>query len=247
MSLHLNQLLSKLNLNGALFALQEQIEQPGYSNMSFEDRLSLILEREILYKDNRKISRLIKEAKLRYSTASIEEICYQSKRGLDKAKLKSLQGCQFIVHRHNLLITGPTGCGKTYIACALGHQACRMGFKVKYLHLPRFMEELTIAHVDGSFPKTMMRLQQYDVLILDDFGLTGMNSSQRQDLFNLIEDRYQLKSTIITSQLPVSKWHECIGEPTIADAILDRVLENTHRIEMDGESMRKKKSTEKID
>ena len=109
------------------------------------------------------------------------------------------------------------------------------------------MEELNIAHVDGSFPKTMIRLQQYDVLILDDFGLTGINSSQRQDLFNLIEDRYQLKSTIITSQLPVSKWHECIGEPTIADAILDRVLENTHRIEMDGESMRKKKIAEKID
>lgn len=249
MSTHLVQLLSQLKLNGALQALHEQIDKPSYGNMAFEERLSLILEREILYKDNRKISRLIKDAKLRHSSAAIEEICYQSSRALDKAKLKSLQGCQFITHHHNLLITGPTGCGKTFIACALGHQACRMGYKVRYIQLSKFLEQLTIAHADGSFPKVMQHLQKYDLLILDDFGLTGMNSQQRHDLFHLVEDRYQLKSTLITSQLPVSKWHESIGEPTIADAILDRLLENAHRIEMnmEGDSMRRKKSKEKID
>lgn len=237
----LNQMLAQLKLHGAQLALAEQTEQPKFANLSFEERLSLILEREVLYKDNKRLSRLIKDAKLRHSNAAVEDICYQSKRNIDKAKLKSLQGCHFVTHNHNVLITGPTGCGKTYIACALAHQACRMGYKVRYFHMPKFFEQLNISHADGSFPKLMMQMQKYDLIILDDFGLTPMSAQQRHDIFNIIEDRYQLKSTIITSQLPVSKWHEFIAEPTMADAILDRVLENAHRLTIEGESMRKNK------
>jgi len=228
-----------LKLSGIQEAFHEQISNPKHSDLSFEERLGLLLDREILTRDNKKVTNLQRRAKLRQA-ASIEDICYKSKRGLEKAKIMALAKCDFIKHRHNILITGPTGCGKTYIACALSNQACRLGYKVRYLLLTRFLEEMSISHADGSYAKLMMQLHKYDVLILDDFGLTTINSKQRHDLFNLIEDRYQLKSTIITSQLPVAKWHEYLGEPTIADAILDRMAENAHRIELNGESMRKR-------
>ena len=149
-----------------------------------------------------------------------------------------LAKCDFVKHHQNILITGATGCGKTYLACAISNQACRLGYKARYLLLTRFLDEMSMSHADGSYSQLMMQLHKYDVLILDDFGLTAINAKQRHDLFNLIEDRYQLKSTIITSQYPVSKWHEYLGEPTIADAILDRMAENAHRIELDGDSLR---------
>lgn len=244
---NINNQLTQLRLHGAANAYREQVDHPNYNNMSFDERLSLLLERELLHKSNRRVHRLTKDAKLRHGAAAIESICYQSNRGLDKAKIKAYFSCHYVKHAHNLLITGPTGCGKTYIACALANQACRMGFKVRYLHLPKFLEQLSIAHADGSFPKLMASLQKIDLIILDDFGLTAMNPQQRHDLFNLIEDRYQIKSTMITSQLPVAKWHECIGEPTIADAILDRLFENAHRITMEGESMRRNKKSAVID
>lgn len=234
----LNQ-MTTLKLSGMLEALHEQISQPKHANLSFEDRLGLLLDREILTKENKRIKNLQKRAKLRQA-ASIEDICFQSKRGLDKASVMSLAKCDFIRHHHNLLLTGPTGCGKTYLSCAISNQACRLGFKVKYLLLPRFLEEMSMSHNDGSYIKLMTQLQKEDLLILDDFGLTSINASQRHDLFNLIEARYQLKSTIITSQLPVGKWHDYLGEPTIADAILDRITENARRIELEGGSMRKK-------
>lgn len=236
----LEQMIS-LKLSGMQEALREQLEQPKYSNLSFEDRLGLLLNRESQIRQNKKITNLQKRAKLRQA-ASIEDICFKANRGLDKAKIMSLAKCDFIRHHHNLLITGPTGCGKTYLACAISNQACRLGFKARYLLLTRFLEELTISHLDGSYAKLMAQLHKEDLLILDDYGLTPINAKQRHDLFNLIEDRYQLKSTIITSQFPVSKWHEYLGEPTIADAILDRISENAQRIEMEGESMRKSKS-----
>lgn len=231
--------MGTLKLGGMQEALREQINQPNHANLSFEDRLGLLLDRELLTKDNRRIQNLKKRAKLRQD-ASIESICFKSKRGLDKARVMSLAKCDFIRHHHNLLITGPTGCGKTYLACAISNQACRLGFKVRYLLLTRFLEEMAISHADGSYAKLMTQLHKEDLLILDDFGLTPINTTQRHDLFNLIEDRYQIRSTIITSQFPVAKWHEYLGEPTIADAILDRVSENAQRIELKGESMRKK-------
>ncbi len=231
--------MNTLKLSGMVEAMSEQISRPNHANLSFEDRLGLLLDREILTRENKRIKNLQKRAKLR-QPAFIEDICFKSKRGLDKASVMSLSKCDFIRHHHNLLITGPTGSGKTYLSCAISNQACRLGFKVRYLLLPRFLEEMAMSHADGSYKKLMAQLYKEDLLILDDFGLTPINTTQRHDLFNLIEDRYQLKSTIITSQFPVAKWHEYLGEPTIADAILDRVSENARRIQLEGESMRKK-------
>ena len=239
--------MGTLRLTGMVEAFREQIDQPKHANLAFEERLGLLLDRELLTKDNKRTQNLQRRAKFRH-TASIEGICYKNKRGLQKASVMSLAKCDFIRHHHNLLITGPTGCGKTYLACAIGNQACRLGFKVKYLLLPRFLEEMAISHADGSYGKLMNQLHKDDLLILDDFGLTSISATQRHDLFNLIEDRYQIKSTIVTSQFAIGKWHEYLGEPTIADAILDRVTENAQRIELHGESMRKnKKPQESMD
>lgn len=231
--------MGQLKMKGMQEAFCEQLNQPKHADLSFEERLGLLLDRELLLKENKRIQNLQRRAKLRQA-AAIEDISYTQKRGLEKAKIMSFAKCDFIRMHHNILVTGPTGCGKTYIACAIGNQACRLGYKVHYLLLTRFLEEITLSHADGSYKTLMAQLHKNDVLILDDFGLTSINSSQRHDLFNLIEDRYQLKSTIITSQLPVAKWHDYLGEPTIADAILDRISENAHRIELHGESMRKR-------
>jgi DNA replication protein DnaC len=236
---HLLEQMSYLKMRGMQEAFREQLSQPKHSDLTFEDRLGLLLDREIIMKDNKRIQNLQRRAKLRQA-ASIEDVCYKSNRGLEKSKIMALAKCDFIRHHQNILVTGPTGCGKTYLACAIGNQACRLGYKVHYLLLTRFLEEITLSHADGSYSGLMAQLHKEDVLILDDFGLTSINPSQRHDLFNLIEDRYQLKSTIITSQLPVAKWHEYLGEPTIADAILDRVSENAYRIELIGDSMRKR-------
>lgn len=231
--------MGQLRMSGMQEAFREQQSHPKHADLSFEDRLSLLLDREILRKENNRIQSLQRRAKLRQA-ASIEDISYKSQRGIEKSKIMALAKCNFVRHHQNVLITGSTGCGKTYLACALGNQACRLGFKTRYLLLTRFLEEMTLSHVDGSYTNLMAQLHKDDVLILDDFGLTSINAAQRHDLFNLIEDRYQIKATIITSQLPVAKWHEYLGEPTIADAILDRLTENAHRIELNGESMRKR-------
>jgi len=230
-------LLATLKLQGMLEAYCEQLQQTKHMELCFDDRLGLLLDREILIKQQRRIDNLIKRAKLRHQ-ASIEQLSFKDKR-LDKAKIMGLAKCDFIKQHHNILITGATGCGKTYLACAIAHHACRLGFKVRYLLLPRFLEQLTIAHADGSYMKLMLQLSKEDLLLLDDFGLTPMTHQQRHDLFNLVEERYQVRSTIITSQLPIAKWHDYLNEPTIADAILDRLLEYAHRVPMKGESMRK--------
>ena len=229
--------MGQLKMGGMQEAFREQQSHPKHADLSFEDRLSLLLDRELLKREANRVQNLQRRAKLRQA-ASIEDICYKSQRGMEKAKVMALAKCDFVRHHHNVLITGSTGCGKTYLACALGNQACRLGFKTRYLLLTRFLEEMAMSHADGSYAKLMAQLHKDDVLILDDFGLTSINAAQRHDLFNLIEDRYQLKATIITSQFPVSKWHEYLGEPTIADAILDRLTENSHRIELKGPSMR---------
>lgn len=237
---HLITQTTALKLQGFQQALQEQFESPNHNNLTFEERLAMLLDREIHYKENKRVTNLLKRSKLRYS-ASPEDIDFKAKRNLDRQQFLSLANCEFVNHKHNVIITGPTGCGKTYLACALGNKACRMGYKVKYLHLPKFLESLNLSHADGSFAKLEADLQKADVLILDDFGLTSMNAQQRHDLFGFIEDRYQLRSTIMTSQLPMSKWHAYLKEPTIADAIMDRLLEHLHRLELEGESMRRKK------
>jgi DNA replication protein DnaC len=236
--------LRQLKLTGMEQAFSEQLEQPPIQNLSFDERFALLVDRELSTRGNRRIANLLRQAKLRQQ-ACVEDIDYSHSRNLNKSQFASLISCDFVRQRANLIITGPTGCGKSYLACALGHQACRHGLSVKYIRLPRFLEELIIAHADGSYGRLLVMLLKVDLLILDDFGLEPpLSPEQRRDIFNIIEDRHQIKSTVITSQLPVKHWHDYIGEPTTADAILDRVLEKTHRVELKGASMRKIKSVD---
>lgn len=233
--------LKGLKLSGMTQAFSEQLERPPLQDLSFTERFALIVDREVLYRSNRRIANLLRNAKLKQQ-AMAENINYQHKRNLDKSQFATLLSCEFIHKHHNLLITGPTGCGKSYLACAIGHQACRLGLSVRYIATPRFLEELVIAHADGSYGKFLNQILKIDLVILDDFGLApNLIPEQRRDFFNLVDDRHQLKSTIITSQLPVKRWHDYIGEPTLADAILDRLLENSHRLELEGDSLRKEK------
>ena len=233
--------MTSLKLVGMADALREQTENANIGQLSFEERLSIILERETLHREDKRLSNLLRQAKLR-EKASFEDIVYEASRKLNRSNILSLANCGFINNHHNIAITGASGCGKTFMACAIGHKACRLGYKVRYIHLPRFIEDISISHADGSYTKIMTQLNKVDLLILDDFGLTPITSKQCHDLFNIIEERHQLKSTIITSQIPIDKWHQYLGEPTLADAILDRILQNINRIEMGGESMRKRKN-----
>lgn len=235
---HLLSRLRHVRLAGVAEALSQQWEKPLVQDLSFEERLDLLLSHEITCRESRKIKRLVQLATLRQEARG-EEIVYSVERGMNRSDVSSLLRCDFLSQRQNIMITGATGCGKSYLACAIGHEACRLKFSVKYMRLPRFMEELTMSHLDGTYPRLLNQLLKVDLLILDDFALTPMSSEQRQDLFNIIEDRHQLRSTIITSQLPVKHWHEYLGEPTLADAILDRLLENANRIELKGDSLRK--------
>ena len=236
---HTLEQLHSLRLTGMAEALSQQQMQPQMQQLSFEERLTLLVNHEQLYRDNRRQTRLLKAAKLRVS-ACVEEIDYQHPRGIDRAYLSSLTHCHWIERRQNLCITGPTGCGKTWLACAFGNQACRQGRSVRYLRLPRLFEQLRIAHGDGSYTRLMNQLAKTDLLILDDWGIQKLTTPQRNDLMEVIEDRNGLLSTLVASQLPVEKWHDFIGEATLADAILDRLLHNAHRLPLTGESMRKK-------
>ena len=230
--------LHTLRLTGLLQALEEQLERPAMAELSFEERLALLVDREVLYRENRRLTRLLKAARLRVN-ACVEDIDYRHPRGLDKSRMASLIGLDWIRQSLNLCLTGPTGCGKTWLACAIGNEACRRGFSVRYLRLPRLFEMLRIAHGDGSYSKLMNQLLKADLLILDDWGIQTVSASQRADLMEVIEDRHGRRSTLIASQLPTDHWHEYIGEATIADAILDRLLHGAHRLNFTGESMRK--------
>jgi DNA replication protein DnaC len=232
--------LHQLKLFGMANALKIQQDQPTHHDLAFEDRLGLLVDHEMTYRHNRRLNNLLRQAKLRQQ-ACIEDIDYQHPRGLSKSKIASLITCDFIQHHHNVLITGPTGCGKSWLACALGQQVCRQGLRVRYFRASRLMEELRIAHADGSYSKQLNQLAKIDLLILDDFGLEALQVSDRNDLLEIIEDRHKLKSTLITSQLAVKHWHEHIGEPTIADAILDRLIHYAYQLELKGDSMRKSK------
>jgi DNA replication protein DnaC len=233
------QTLRSLKLFGFADGFEQQLSDSSASGLSFEERLGLLVDHEVTARENRRLSRLLRQAKFRDS-ACIEDIDYRHHRGLQKSQMASLVSCDWITKHLNLCITGPTGTGKTYLACALGNQACRQGLSARYLRLPRFHEALRIAHGDGSFIRLMTQLAKTDLLILDDWGLQKPANTERNDLLELLEDRYNKRATLVTSQLPVKNWHGYLGDATMADAILDRLVHNSHKIQLSGESMRKK-------
>ena len=236
---HTLEKLRALRLTGMCQAFEQQLAQPAAQELAFEERFGLLIDHEILYRDNRRLARLLKSAKLRLN-ACVEDIDYRHPRGIDRSFMSSLTSCQWIQRHQNLCLTGPTGTGKTWLACALGNQACRQGLSVRYLRVPRLFEMLRIAHADGTYPRLMNQLAKVDLIILDDWGIQKIAATQRNDLMEVIEDRHGLRSTLIASQLPIEHWHDYIGEATLADAILDRLLHNAHRLPLKGESMRKK-------
>jgi DNA replication protein DnaC len=233
--------IEQLRQFGMAKAMREQLQNQKASALTFEERLGLLVDRELTERENRRLVTRLRAAKLRIS-ASIEDIDFRQPRGLDKSLVLSLASNQWITEHHNLLIIGPTGVGKSYLACALSHKACRDGHVVMYQRLPRLLEELALSHHDGRYRKLMKSLLKADLLILDDFGLAPLTTEQQRDLLEIIEDRYDRRSTLVTSQLPVKHWHDILADPTLADAILDRLVHNAYKIELKGESMRKSKS-----
>lgn len=238
--------LHALKLTGMVQALSEQMTTPDITALSFEERLGLLVDREMTERDNRRLKTRLHKAKLRQS-ACLEDLDYRPPRGLDKSLITRLALCQWIRDRHNVLITGPTGIGKTWIACALGHHACRQGFTTLYLRLPRLLQELPMAKGDGRYGKLMTTLSRTDLLLLDNFGLAPLHDEHRHDLLEVLEDRHDQRATIVTSQLPVEHWHEAIGDSTLADAILDRLGHNAYKIALKGDAMRKRLATSKTD
>jgi|ERR1051326_3746704 DNA replication protein DnaC len=232
--------LRQMKLHGMAAAFERQIEQPSNYELAFEERFGLLVDEERTSRDNRRLTRLIKQAKFK-EPACLEDIYYTSQRGLDKGLIASLASCDWVRAGQKILISGATGVGKTWVSCAFGQQATRHGLSVLYARMPPLFEELKVSHGDGSFPKRMAAITKVDLMILDDWGLKAMSAQERHDLLEIIEERHPNRSTIIASQLPFDHWHEFIGAPTIADAILDRLLEKAHRIALKGESLRKTK------
>jgi DNA replication protein DnaC len=233
--------LRHLKLHGMAHALEEQRDTPNTHALSFEERLALLVDRERLHRENSRYRGLLREARLKIAQACVEDIHYKSHRGLDKSQIAALADGAWIQRGQNLLVTGPTGSGKTWISCALAHQACRQGLSARYWRVPRLFEEIRTSHGDGSYLKLLKRLAKTPVLVLDDWGLITLSTQDRADLLEILDDRVNARSTVICSQLPVSTWHAYLGEPTLADAILDRLVHHSHRIELKtkGESMRK--------
>lgn len=232
--------LRALRLDGMLAALHDEATSSAAQALPFAERLSLLVQREIDWRDERRLQRLLKAAKLKVSSACVQDIDWRSSRGLDRGLITELAGCDWIRSARNVLLSGATGAGKTWLACALAHQAACCGFTVLYARAGRLLEELRVAHGDGSFSRRLAQLAKLDLLLIDDFALAPITSSERNDLLELLDDRVGTRSTIITSQLPVNSWHGWLGDPTVADAILDRIVHQSHRIALKGESLRKK-------
>ena len=211
------------------------------TGLDFDERFGLLVDAEWLDRQNKRLARNLREAKLRLSDACIEGIDYPARRKLDKAVIRGLASCTWIHEHHNVVITGPTGVGKTYIACALAQQACRKGYRALYRRVPRIFDEILLARADGTYPRWLAKVARFDVVVLDDWGLVPLAESERRDLLEIMEDRYGNRSTILTSQMPVAQWHDQVGDPTIADAFCDRLLHNAHRIELHGPSRRQEK------
>jgi DNA replication protein DnaC len=233
--------LNALNLLGMARAFAEQLERAEYAELSFEERLGLLVDREVQDRDNRRLERNLRTAKLRIS-ACVEDLDFGRSRGLERSLILNLAEAHWVAAHRNVLIVGPTGVGKTFLACALAQAALRRGHRALYLRVPRLLDELVLARADGRLPRLMATWAKVDVLVLDDLALQPLTSARAADLLEVVEDRHGLRSTIITSQLPVGHWHEALGEPTLADAILDRLVHNAYRIELRGDSLRRQDS-----
>ncbi|MBA2707042.1 MAG: ATP-binding protein [Gemmatimonadaceae bacterium] len=233
--------LEALRLFGMLSALNEQRQMPECSKLSFEERLGLLVDREATVRDDRRLALRLKQARLRQSAAP-EDVDFRHPRGLDRAQFMALVSCQWIRDRNNLFLTGPTGVGKTYLACAFAQKACREGYTVLYTRTNRLLQEIAIARADGTYNRRLAALARQDLLVMDDWGIAPLGDEQRRDLLEILDDRYDRHSTLIAAQLPVENWHEHINDPTLADAILDRLVHNAHKVDLKGESMRKRKS-----
>lgn len=236
--------LRELRLLGMAEAFTQQLEQPEVQQLAFDERFALLVEREATHRQNRRLQRLLQAAQFR-QPACVEEIDFQPQRGLERRLIAALSNCDWIRQRQNLLITGATGTGKSWLACAFGQAACRQGLSVKYERTHRLLEQLRIARGDGSYHKRLQQLAKLELLILDDFGLKPLQPAERHDLLELIEDRHGLHATLLTSQLPVSAFYEYLNEPTLADALLDRLLPSAHRLELKGDSLRRQTKTVK--
>jgi len=235
--------LNRLKLHGMALGLSEQMTNNAAQQLAFEERVALLLEREVLHRENRRLTRLLKQAQLKERSAVMEEIDYRSRSGLDRPQLASLTSCDWIRLNQNLLIHGATGSGKTYLACALAHQACRAGLSAWYVRAPRLFEELGLCHADGSFRKRLAAIAKINVIVIDDFAISPIGPRERNDLLELLDDRIGCRASIVTSQLPTEHWHEYLNDPTLADAILDRLVHRSHQIHLQGkESMRKRRA-----
>jgi DNA replication protein DnaC len=232
--------LNTLGLTGMACAWRDLAEQDPNAALNRDEWLALMLEREASTRADKRFANRLRTAKLRFPNACIEDIDFAAPRGLDRRNILALAQGDWLKAHENLILTGQTGTGKTWLGCAFGHQAARLDHSVAYMRMPRLFEDMAMARLDGRFPRLVDKLARVQLLILDDWGTHSLTDQQRLDLLEIFEERYQRKSTMITAQLPVSGWHEMIGEPTIADAILDRIIHNAHRIELKGDSMRRK-------
>jgi len=241
------QTLDKMNgmkLSGMADALRLQLRSGEHARLSFEERLGLLIDCEWTAREQRKLTKRLQHAKLRYA-ASLEDVDFKHPRTLDRQQVLSLGSCGFIQSRHNLLIIGPTGIGKSYLACAFVERACRRGYNAAYVRLPRLLQQIAVARGDGSYTRILERLARLDLLAIDDWLLAPLRDTERRDLVEVVEDRSERASTLIASQIPSKDWHASIGDPNLADAICDRLLHNAHRLEMKGPSKRRTKADPK--
>lgn len=243
----IEQTMEKMNamkLSGMADSLRQQLGSAQHAKLAFDDRLGLLVDAEWLAREQRKLTKRLKAAKLRYD-ASIEDVDFKHPRGLDRQQVLSLANCGFVQNRHNLVITGPTGIGKTYLASAFVERACRLGYKATYLRLPRLLQQLAVGRGDGSYARVLDRLARLDLLAIDDWLLAPLRDTERRDLVEVVEDRSERASTLIASQVPPKDWHASIGDPNLADAICDRLLNDAHRLDLKGASKRRTKTEPK--